>query len=839
MSAINLVRVFLAVTCCSAVLSVELVRGKPAQDIFKFSMPSKAKVSVLAKRRFRRDANPDDPDVYDAHKEQGKCVNPAGSDGRTLDTTDWKFENETKVSISMAWIGKKSTGEAEAMLLLATTEIMFLFSVPSVLYRSDDFGKTFKQVNAEIFNTHIRRDGGIMKSPVNPNKVILVSHSSPFFPKKFVIVRTDDGGKTWKIVNVPFQITGQLLFHPWKEDWILAKAVFNARMFLSTDFGLTWKFLQSYVRSAKWGARTDVGEADKEERTIFMAVSASPASFLKGDASLMRSRDLGEHFESIHVQHVYTFGLQGKFLYVSVDHNKNNNTRIMHVSKNGGDSWDPVQVPAVTPERFYSILDMSEGMIFLHVDESGDTGRGILYTSDADGIVFSESLKNHVFTNHGGYNDFYKVESMRGTYLTGRMNADNTVTSLISHDRGGEWKTIPLEKKQCDADKVKEGEECWLQIHNRFSASRFVYFAMGPLSVPNAVGIIIAHGNAGAALSRRTDVWMTRDGGYKWYKVLNGTHFYSIGDHGNLIVAVPAYSSTSKYLMYSVNEGRCWFKYEFTEHEFHVAGLVTEPGAKTMRFSMWGFTFPSREWQVITVNFGKVLGRNCQDDEYETWTPHGESKNNGCLLGRKEHCRRPKKGVLCFNGVDYVQQKSSECCTCTLADMECDYGYVRKEGSDKCTLSDKRKPELCLHGDAEKLKDNRGYRLIPGDTCCGGSKDIRRYLDTHQICKNVSWYEYGMNYNYESRNNGGKGGHSKAVFVVIPILLILVIAVVYFGRKYWQLGKFRPTYRYSQLSQEDDDMEGSETFKYNPRPKGLRTYRDYDTDDDDAAMIDL
>ena len=29
---------------------------------------------------------------------------------------------------------------------------------------------------------------------------------------------------------------------------------------------------------------------------------------------------------------------------------QNNNTRIMHVSKDGGDSWDPVQVPAVTPE---------------------------------------------------------------------------------------------------------------------------------------------------------------------------------------------------------------------------------------------------------------------------------------------------------------------------------------------------------------------------------------------------------------------------------------------------------------------------------------------------------
>ena len=28
----------------------------------------------------------------------------------------------------------------------------------------------------------------------------------------------------------------------------------------------------------------------------------------------------------------------------------------MHVSKNGGDSWDPVQVPTVTPERVLSLI---------------------------------------------------------------------------------------------------------------------------------------------------------------------------------------------------------------------------------------------------------------------------------------------------------------------------------------------------------------------------------------------------------------------------------------------------------------------------------------------------
>lgn len=68
----------------------------------------------------------------------------------------------------------------------------------------------------------------------------------------------------------------------------------------------------------------------------------------------------------------------------------------------------------------------------------------------------------------------------------------------------------------------------------------------------------------------------------------------------------------------------------------------------------------------------------------------------------------------------------------------------------------------------------------------------------------------------------------------------LIVAAVYFGRKYWKVHKLRPSYRYSKLSQDDDEeMEGSESFKYDPRPKGLRAYRDCDTSDDDAAMIDL
>jgi len=41
---------------------------------------------------------------------------------------------------------------------------------------------------------------------------------------------TEDGGKNWKKVIVPFQISGPLLFHPREENWILARAVLNGRV---------------------------------------------------------------------------------------------------------------------------------------------------------------------------------------------------------------------------------------------------------------------------------------------------------------------------------------------------------------------------------------------------------------------------------------------------------------------------------------------------------------------------------------------------------------------------------------------------------------------------------
>ena len=86
-----------------------------------------------------------------------------------------------------------------------------------------------------------------------------------------------------------------------------------------------------------------------------------------------------------------------------------------------------------------------------------DTGHGVLYTSDVTGIIFAESLANHLYPNYQDLTDFYKVKSMRGVYISSQMADDQSIHTMISYDRGGEWKPIerPAGVPCKDESKVK------------------------------------------------------------------------------------------------------------------------------------------------------------------------------------------------------------------------------------------------------------------------------------------------------------------------------------------------------------------------------------------------
>uniref|UniRef100_A0A8C8I0B1 VPS10 domain-containing protein n=1 Tax=Oncorhynchus tshawytscha TaxID=74940 RepID=A0A8C8I0B1_ONCTS len=464
---------------------------------------------------------------------------------------------------------------------------------------------------------------------------------------------------------------------------------------------------------------------------------------------------------------------------------------MIHVSTNQGEDWNMAQLPPVGHEEFYSILSANDDMVFMHVDEPGDTGYGSIYVSDDRGTVYSKSLERHLYTTTGGDTDFTNVTSLRGVFITSILAEDGSVQSVVSFDQGGEW--VPLQKPantKCDST-AKDPDKCSLHIHAAYSTAMKLNVPMLPLSEPNAVGLIMAHGSVGDAISvMKPDVFVSDDGGYTWLQALEGPHHYAILDSGGLLVAVEHSAQPIKDIKFSTDEGQCWHVHQFTSDPIHFTGLASEPGARSMNVSVWGYrdSLLSQYWVSVTIDFRELLTRDCEDQDYVQWLAHSDDisdPNDGCMLGYKEKFLRLRKASVCLNGRDYEVNKQPAPCPCTLDDFLCDFGYYRKENSSECVEQPDLKGhvlEFCLQGKKELLQ-TRGYRKIPGDKCEGGTQPERKEIDLSKRCVNDLL-----------------GPQELLVMTVLIIILLSVVAGFLFVKKYVCGGRFL-VHRYSVLQQ--------------------------------------
>ncbi|RUS78232.1 hypothetical protein EGW08_014001 [Elysia chlorotica] len=348
----------------------------------------------------------------------------------------------------------------------------------------------------------------------------------------------------------------------------------------------------------------------------------------------------------------------------------------MMISSDGGTTWDEAHIPTINGDRFYSVMDMSDGLIFMHVDNPGDTGHGTLYTSSSDGLIYSESLKHHLYPNGNTAHDFYKVN------LLLLFVSFHLVAHLLRFICASASKLL-----HCSAylsllvqPTGWVGEGCYLQIHNKYSIHRNINARL-PHSTKSAVGVVLVHGHVASNLQTTDpDVYLSTDGGYNFRKVLDGPHVYEIADSGGLLVAVPLEDYPNQ-VKFSTDEGHCWHVYQFTSDPIKFTGLLTEPGGHSMTFSIWGYHRDTKKWTVNVIDFSKIIHRHCDaENDYEPWIPHlSLSKvegRQGCLLGRKEEFKKIKAGSWCRNGYSHVVDRREEKCTCSEEDYECDYGFV-------------------------------------------------------------------------------------------------------------------------------------------------------------------
>uniref|UniRef100_A0A669CAE6 Si:dkey-159a18.1 n=1 Tax=Oreochromis niloticus TaxID=8128 RepID=A0A669CAE6_ORENI len=562
---------------------------------------------------------------------------------------------------------------------------------------STDYGKSFHDISQSINHTFIKEEFGVS---VGPGISVILTADTPVLNNPGGIIFTStDAGATFKFIQLPFHLAQPITYHFSNPDYLVA---------LSIDVSLlnVFKASANFLLNLFVLLLSFVDTVEAEER---------------GDLILKRTKDLGKTFTIIH-EDIYSFGYIGAFLFFSVMEDPSSLLCACVFS-----STSALYFHVCLCLQFYSILDGDEDMLFLHVDNPGDTFFGTMYTSDDRGILFSKSLERHLFDGHRK-SDFTNITSLRGVYLTNKLDVDGRIKSVISFNRGGTWRPLNKPENTNCGDKIKS---CNLHIHGEHSRNNHIV-PMVTLSEPAAVGLVIAHGSVGDSLSssQHPDVFVSSDGGYNWRGTLRGPHHYTILDSGGLIVAVEAHREGQvKTIKFSTDEGQCWKLYNFTDQPFFFAGLASEPGTNAMTVSVWGFR-PEEDgqpmWVAVTIDFQSLITRECNDNDYEEWLAHstegGGSERNGCVLGVKETYRRLKKQSVCRNGRSFVVKKKQSPCLCTREDFLCDFGYYRHVNTSECV----RQPstanktyELCLNGEEDELL-TEGYRKVPSDRCEGG-----------------------------------------------------------------------------------------------------------------------
>lgn len=153
----------------------------------------------------------------------------------------------------------------------------------------------------------------------------------------------------------------------------------------------------------------------------------------------------------------------------------------------------------------------------------------------------------------------------------------------------------------------------------------------------------------------------------------------------------------SHTLRFSTDEGQCWHTYNFTSDPLHFSGMDSEPGSRSMHVSLWGYRNDFSKWVVITIDFRKILTRDCEyvgqwgfnrkgftswltqclctcagtERDYVQWLAHSADpcgSHDGCVLGYKETFLRLRKDSVCWNGRDYAVTKKLSPCPCTIED---------------------------------------------------------------------------------------------------------------------------------------------------------------------------
>ncbi len=574
------------------------------------------------------------------------------------------------------------------------------------------------------------------------------------------IFSTTNGGRSFIFLPSPVAMT-TISMHKTDPNIVLGmdENDVNKRLWKSENFGGSWVAIQEDVKSFWWG-----DEVSNKPDTLYVERIE-----ITGSSTVVMS----EHYfdydyrEEMIIYNVVDFELHHSYMFATRyaadrmndgrqarDASDNRPRLDLFVSRNGG-PFSQALFPTELDKLDFYVADADEDQVFLCVNH--DKIKTNLYISEIDGLRYSLSLENIVYYSPKGpgnttwlsrfadeaFVDLHEVEGLRGIYIASQFNStkgefvESNMVSLITYDKGGEWNPLTPPVFEEEEDKCVP-PSCSLHLSQRFSQYYPGSRSVPILSKESAPGMIMGTGTMGTSLGASTNfnVFKSSSAGASWYKVLEGPHYFSFGDHGGVLAAVSQYGSTNE-VKYSVTEGEGWTTEAFNDEKIVVYGMMTEPGEKTTTFTVFGSLTHEHSWLIVQIDMKDALGPDCTEDDYKTWWPGEEFPGTHCLLGSKMVFERRIAHAVCYNGQNYDRPVSVQSCTCEREDFECDFGY--KEHSDWQTscvrdpeshFDPHQAPTPCPEGTF--YRRTKGYRKVEGDTCTGGEE--YRYEADQVIC---------------------------------------------------------------------------------------------------------
>lgn len=663
-------------------------------------------------------------------------------------TTKQNPLNDSHAQLMVHWLGENT----DVMICLArdppigpNDDPQTTITTPSTIFISYDYGDTFID-KTESFQ--LNKSNNIINSTVD----LFVTH-----PKFNTIVFTDtsnnaifkshDYGKTIVSKLLDFKPSDVSFYESDARTFlILDKDDPQRKLYITTDFGESFELLQSYVKSFVWssgdGVETHLYVERREPTNTSSIIFINAADLLKDGRKKFHL--LIENVQEFYVKKDFMFATQKSLntTKLLISYRREAFVKAEFITEL---DLRGIHIADVEGKRILVSAIHNEKISHLYVSEMNEKMTDIKFVMSLENIfTFMPELnwRSSWLTQSADepFTDLYKVEGLRGIYIASRIikmpNTDaispDSLGSVISFDHGSTWNPL-IAPTVDDEGQAIICKDCSLHLSQKFSQLYPVTRSVTIMSSRSAPGVIMASGVIGKSLKGHPGVFISRDAGLTWKQILKNYHFFNMGDHGGILVAVKYFKSKgeTREILYSTDEGDKWLNYSFHSADLKVYGLMTEPNSNSTIFTLFGSEVNEHRWLIIKIDLKNAFTSNCTEDDYKFWVPRSHNGDSfmPCILGKQDTYQRRKAHANCHNGVSYVRPIRQEVCYCSKWDYDCDAGFTRLSPSAGCvrnkTISNfdpYAVPSFCKPG----LFYNRtkGYKKIEGDECINGFSSL-------------------------------------------------------------------------------------------------------------------